>query len=57
MSRALNTERSAMVVLLVVLGVWMTARTATAEPPATKSDPAAASGGATAIEKAAKDNK
>jgi len=50
-------KRSAMVVSLVVLGVWMTAFATTAAPPATASAAADASPGTAAIEKAAKDGK
>ena len=57
MLNALKTERSAMVVSLVVLGVWMTSLATMAEPPVAQSAPAAASAGATAMEKAAKDKK
>jgi len=57
MSRAPRMKRSAMVVSLVVLGVWMTALTTTAAPPATAIAAADASPGTAAIEKAAKDGK
>jgi len=58
MSKTLKTKASVVVVLLVALGLLMMARTSMAAPPAAEqSTPAAASPGAVAIEKAAKDNK
>ena len=56
MSKALKTKRSAMIVSLVVCVVWMAALTTTAATPATGTD-LGSSAGATAIEKAAKNNK
>lgn len=58
MSKTRRMTRSAMLASLLVLSVCMTAFTATAAPPATdKGALAAASPGAAALEKAAKDNK
>lgn len=56
MLQGLETKRSAFVVSLVMLSVWMTSLV-TAGTPATESAAAATSPGAAAIEKAAKDNK
>jgi hypothetical protein len=56
MLNTLKIKRSA-VVPLAALGVLTMALATAAEPPVTQSDPAAASTGTTAMEKAAKDNK
>ena len=58
MLKTWKLRRSAVVASLAVLSAWILAVTATAAPPAAEKDvPAAASPGAAAIEKAAKNNK
>ena len=58
MLKTWKLRRSAVVASLAVFSAWILAVTATAAPPAAEKDvPAAASPGAAAIEKAAKDNK